>query len=392
MEFSPLTGRIGGQGAAVWGIHFEALRQRAAGREVIVLSVGEPDQAPPARLVAATQAALAARAVGYSPILGERDLRRAIAARMERRSGAGCGAENVAVLPGAQGGLYAVLQCLAGPEDEVIVPEPMYATYEAVVGASGARLVSVPLRPERGFHLDPAELAAAVTGRTRVVWINTPHNPTGAVMTRAEMEAVGGICRRHHLWLVSDEVYEELAFAREHVSAWSLAGAGERRVVVSSLSKSHAAPGFRLGWAVAPEPLVGHLFNLLLCMQYGGPPFVQAGAAAALAEDLPEVAALAADYRRRAARMVQSLAAAPGCRAHPPEGGMFLMLDVRASGLGAEAFARALLEREAVSVLPCDGLGANGAGHLRIGLAAPDDLLAEAARRMVRFAAGLAGR
>ena len=237
------------------------------------------------------------------------------------------------------------------------MPEPAYATYEAVVGASGARMVSVPLDPGRGFHPDLAALSAAVTRHTRAIWINTPHNPTGAVLTVEEIAAIGELCRRHDLWLVCDEVYEDLAFARPHVSPWSLPGLGERTVVVSSLSKSHALPGFRLGWIIGPPELARHLFDLLLCMTYGSPPFIQDGALAALAGDLPEVAALREDYRRRAKLVSGMLKAAPNCRVTEPEGGMFVLFDIARTGLGAPEFAHRLLDREGVAVLPCDGFG-----------------------------------
>ena len=341
-------------------------------------------------MIEATVAALQAGRTGYSAIIGYPALREAIAARVARRTGRPCGPDNIAVVPGAQGGLYCAVQCLAGPGDEIIVPEPIYATYEGVVGASGATLVTVPLRSETGFHPDLDALAAAVTPRTRVIWINTPHNPTGAVFTADEVEAIAALCRRHDLWLLSDEVYEDLAFARPHVSAWSLPDMAERTVVVSSLSKSHALPGFRLGWVVGPPALIRHLFNLLLSMTYGGPAFIQDGALAALTGDLPEVATLREDYRRRAALMTDRLRAAPGCRVVPPEGGMFVLLDVRGTGLTAGEFAPGCSMAEAVAVLPCDGFGPSAAGHLRIALCAPETRLADAGERIVRFARLLA--
>src|SRR5215204_1927478 len=173
-------------------------------------------------------------------------------------------------------------------------------------------MVTVPLRPETGFHPDLDALAAAVTPHTRIIWINSPHNPTGAVFTHDEVEAFAALCRRHDLWLLSDEVYEDLAFARPHVGAWSLPDMAGRTVVVSSLSKSHAIPAFRLGWVVGPPELVRHLGNLLLSMTYGSPSFVQDGALAALRQELPEVAALREDYRARAALLSDLLETAPG--------------------------------------------------------------------------------
>jgi arginine:pyruvate transaminase len=261
-----------------------------------------------------------------------------------------------------------------------------------VIGTTGATMVTVPLIPERGFHPDLDAMAAAITPKTRVLWINSPHNPTGAVFTAGEIAAIAEMARRHDLWLLSDEVYEDLAFARPHVSPWSLPGMAERTVVVSSLSKSHAAPGFRCGWIIGPPALQGHLFNLLLCMTYGSPGFLQEAALAALREELPEVAALREDYRRRGGMMSRLLADAPGCRSVPPEGGMFVLLDIRGTGLGSQDFALGLLESEHVAVLPCDGFGPSAAGHLRIALSQPDARLKEAGERIVRYAQRLAQR
>src|SRR4029077_4007769 len=289
----------------------------------------------------------------------------------------------------AQGGVFSAVQCLAGPGDEIVVAEPIYATYEAVIGASGAQMITFPLRPDTGFHPDLDALARAITPKTRVVWINSPHNPTGAVFTHAEIERIAGLCREHDLWLLSDEVYEDLAFARPHIGAWSLPGMADRTVVVSSLSKSHALPAFRLGWMVGPPELIRHVSNLLLCMTSGSPAFIQDGALAARREDLPEVAALREDYRTRAVMMSQLLAAAPDCHPIPPEGGMFVLLDVRGTGLGAADFARRLLDSERVAVLPCDGFGPSAAGHLRIALSASEARLRDAAGRILRFTRGL---
>lgn len=391
MRFSPLVGRVAGRGAGAWRVHAEASRLREAGEDIISLTVGDPDQEPPAPVIDATIEALRRHRTGYSSMIGYPRVREAIAARVGRRTGRPCGADNVVVTPGAQGGVFCALQCLAGPGDEVIVPEPIYSTYEAVVGASGACLVTVPLRAEQGFHPDLDAIRRAITPRTRVIWINSPHNPTGVVFTADEVAAIAELCRSRDLWLVSDEVYEDLAFARPHISAWSLPDMAERTVVVSSLSKSHAMPGFRFGWIVGPPELSRHLFNLLLCMTYGSPAFIQDGVLPALENDLPEVLRLRQTYRDRAGRLAHMLGEAPGCRVAPPEGGMFVLLDARCTGLGAEEFAYCLLTREHVAVLPCDGFGPSAAGHLRISLTAPDPRLDEAGRRIVRFAQRLAG-
>src|SRR5439155_2843901 len=182
----------------------------------------------------------------------------------------------------------------------------------------GARMVNVPLPAENGFHPDLDSLARAVTPQTRVIWINSPHNPTGAVFTADEIAGIADLCREHDLWLVSDEVYEDLAFARPHVSPWSLPEMAERTIVVSSLSKSHAMAGFRFGWVIGPPALSRHLSDFLLCMYFGSPAFIQDGTLAALNGELPEVAAFRSIYRHPAGPLVRILADAPKCRAIPP--------------------------------------------------------------------------
>jgi arginine:pyruvate transaminase len=390
VRFSPLVDRIAGEETGAWRVHQEGVRRREAGHDVIFLTVGDPDQAAPGAVISATIEALRRNRTGYSPIIGYPQVRAAIAARFERRTGRPCNADNVVLTPGTQGGLFCALNCLVGPGDEVILPEPIYGPYAGVIGASGACIVNVPLRAEKGFHPDLDALARAVTPRTRVIWINSPHNPTGAVFTADEIAGIAEVCRERDLWLVSDEVYEDLAFARPHVSPWSLPDMAERTIVASSLSKSHAMAGFRFGWVIGPPALSRHLFNFLLCMYFGGPAFIQDGALAALDAELPEVSALREAYRHRALLLAEILADAPNCRAIPPEGGMFVLFDVRGSGLGSEDFARELLVREDVALLPCDGFGPSAAGHLRIALTAPEARLEEAGRRIVRFARNLA--
>jgi arginine:pyruvate transaminase len=390
MQFSPMAERLSSDGADAWTVHNEAMRLRATGREVTFLTIGDPDQAAPEVVVEATVSALRRGRKGYSPYAGLPAVRAAIAARIERRTGRPCAHANVIVMPGAQAGVFAALQCVAGAGDEVILPEPVYATYPAVIASTGARMVNVPLDPARGFHPDLAAMERAITARTRAIWINTPHNPTGAVFDSDEMKAIAALCRRHDLWLISDEVYEDMAYARPHVSAWSLADIADRTIVVSSLSKSHAIPGFRFGWVAGPAPLIDRVINLVLCMLFGGPPFIQDGVLPALERDLPDVAALRETYRRRAADFSALLGSAPDCRLTAPEGGMFALLDVRSTGLASLAFARLLLEQEGVAVLPCDAFGPSAAGHVRISLTLPEAELMAAGRKIVAFARRLA--
>jgi arginine:pyruvate transaminase len=389
MRYASLTGRIRGTGADAWAVHDLAKSRRERGDDVILLSIGESDIGTPPAIVDEAIRSLRAGHTRYMPTAGLESLREAIARHVGEHAGTVVASERVVYFPGAQTALFAVCQCILDAGDEVIVPEPSYVTYEAVLGATGARTVNVPLLPERRFHLDPDDVERAVTARTQAVLLTSPHNPTGAVMTRDELIAVGEICRRHDLWLVCDEVYADLTFGVEHASPLSLPGLADRVVSVSSISKSHSMTGWRAGWAIGPVELAEHLTYLTMCMLYGATGFVQDAALYALTTELAEVTELRELYRRRAAAMIDELARAGPLRPWMPEGGMFLMLDVRSTGLSGDAFARRLLDEEDVAVLPGEGFGPSAAGHVRICVTTDEERLREACRRIARLAGEL---
>jgi arginine:pyruvate transaminase len=385
VRYSSLTRRIDVGGAGAWHVHALAGERVAAGEDVIVLSIGDPDFAPPAAVVEAAVAGLRGGRTHYTPTRGDPALLDAIAERASADAGRPVAPERVVFFPGAQAALFAVCLCLLEPGDEVVVPEPAYATYEGLLAATGATTVHVPLHPERGFGLDPAEVEQRVGARTRAVLVNTPHNPTGAAIAADDLERLARTCASRGCWLVSDEVYGALMFERPHASALALAGAEERVAVVSSLSKSHAMTGFRAGWAVVPSELADHLDRLLQSMLFGCPPFVQDAALAALRAGSVESGRMREAYRRRARLVVDALAPLAGVSCRMPDAGMFVLLDVRACGLDADAFAERLLAEAGVSLLPIASFGPSGAGHVRLGLAAPDERLAEACTRIAAF-------
>lgn len=389
MRFSSLVERIGGEGAAAWTIHFHATERLRRGEDVIILSVGDPDFDTPAPIVEAAVQSLRGGRTHYMPIVGEPELREEIARHHTRTSGQKVGAENVAVLAGAQCALFCAALCVLDSGDEIVVPEPMYVTYEAVMGAAGARIVSVPLRADRHFAVDPADIAAAIAPRTRAILINSPNNPTGAMLSRRDWEAVAELCRRHDLWLLSDEVYASLVFEGEHVSPASLPGMAERTVTINSLSKSHAMTGWRVGWAVAPAELVPHIHNLALCMLYGCPGFVQDAALAALRVGDDAVAVMRDVYRVRRDLVHRRLSQVPGLGCHLPAAGMFMMVDIRGTGLSAYRFSEGLLDARGVAVLAGEAFGPSAAGHVRLSLGMPEPQLETACERIVAYARSL---
>lgn len=385
---SPLVERIAGRGAAAWALHQDAMAAKRRGEDVIVMSVGDPDFATPPGIVDAAIAALRAGDTHYTPIVGRPSLRAVVAERHAARTGLEVDPDQVVILAGAQNGLFACALCLTAPGDEVIVPVPMYVTYEATIGAAGARMVPVPCDPAGGFRPDLDRLKSAVTPRTRALFLANPNNPTGVVLSRAELEAIADIARDHDLWVVSDEVYADLVFDGEHLCIAALPQMAERTVTVSSLSKSHAMPGWRTGWAIAPPDLVPHMGNLALCMLYGLPGFVQAAAVEALTGSDVESSRMRERYRSRGEAVVNALAEVGTIRCLKPQAGMFLLIDVRGTGLGSDAFARNLYRDRGVSLLDAAPFGAAD-GFVRLSFSADEAQLAEGCRRIAAFVAGL---
>jgi arginine:pyruvate transaminase len=389
MRYSGLTQRIAGEGAAAWQIHYRALELREKGVDVLLLSVGDPDFDTPRPIVQACIDSLLAGDTHYAAVRGSRELRDSIVSRYRRRSGQTVDVDEVIVMPGAQCAVYSVVQCLLDPGDEVIVAEPMYVTYEGVFGACGAKVVPVAVRPENGFRVDPADVAALITPKTRAILLNSPNNPSGASLPLMIWQELASLCIRYNLWLISDEVYSELLYEGEHISPASLPGMAERTATINSLSKSHAMSGWRVGWVIGPKPLIDHLEHLSLCMLFGIPDFVQKAAQVALDGNLPEVAMMREEYRQRRDLVCASLNASAGLRAVRPDGGMFVMVDVRQTGVCAQRFAERLLEGYGVSVLAGEAFGPSAAGHIRIGLVVDQQKLADACRRIAMCATDL---
>jgi arginine:pyruvate transaminase len=382
MRYSALTQRIAGDGAAAWQIHDRALELREQGVDVLLLSIGDPDFDTPEPIVQAAVASLLAGDTHYPPVRGTQGLRESIARRHHQRSGQGVSAEHVVVFPGAQCAVYSVAQCLLDPGDEVMVAEPMYVTYEGVFGAIGAKVIPVAVRPENGFRVDPLDIAALITPRTRAIVLNSPNNPSGASLPLMIWQEIASLCIRYDLWLISDEVYSDLLYEGRHISPASLPGMAERTATINSLSKSHAMSGWRVGWVIGPKRLADHLEHLSLCMLFGIPEFIQNASQLALDEYLPQVAAMRDEYRQRRDMVCAALNHCPGLRAIKPDGGMFVMVDVRQTGLSAQHFAERLLEGYGVSVLAGEAFGPSAAGHIRIGLVVDQPQLADACRRI----------
>ena len=387
MRYASITDRLENLGSEKWAIHAEARRMKAEGQPVIELTIGEPDVPPDSAMLAEAVRAMHAGRYRYSNGRGEPAVVEALVRKYRKRR-ADVTAENVLCFPGTQTALFAVMLGLVEAGDAVLVGDPLYASYEGVIRSTGAERIAVPLRPENGFHMKAADLEAAITPECRVLLLNTPHNPTGAVLSAEEIAEIGAVCRRHDLWIVCDEVYEQLVFSAAFASPFDNPDLAERTIVVSSISKSHAAPGFRSGWAVGPAEFCTRLLSVSETMLFGGQPFIADMTAYALDNPIATAAIMRQTYRARAARFADALSQAPGLVPLSPEAGMFIVVDVSATGMSGEEFAWALLREEQVAVMPGSSFGEEAEDYVRLSLTVPDDHIDEACRRI----AALAGR
>ena len=387
MRYAPITDCLAGLGSDKWVLNAAAQARRARGLGVINLTIGVPDLPTPPDLIDAAARAMRAGRTGYSNGQGEPVLLDSLSTLYGEKLNRHMSRQRFLCLPGTQTALYFAFMTLCEPGCEVILGDPMYATYEALIRASGATPVPVALRPEAGFRLQAADVARHVTPATRVLFLNTPHNPTGAVLTPPDLAALCDLATRHDFWVISDEVYQDLTHGEARFTSALADPAYEERVIgAASISKSHAAPGFRSGWLCAPEDFCRRALPVSETMLFGSQPFIADMTAEALRPP-PDVArAMAARMARRARLIHGRLDGVAGMRVHRPQAGMFALLDIRALALDSQSFALALLEATGVAVMPGASFGAALEGWLRIALNAPDELTAEACSRIAGFA------
>jgi len=369
-----------------WEVHFDAMTRKQAGEDIIMLSVGDHDFDTPVETVEAAVKYVRGGYHHYTQLPGLPRLRDAMAKLSTRCTGVETTSDEVIATPGGQAALFAAVQATLDPGQHAIVVAPYYATYPGTFRAAGAGFTVVETRAEDGFQPRAADIEKAIEPNTRVILINTPNNPTGAVYSRASLEAIADICRRHDLWLLSDEVYWTIAHG-EHLSPRALPGMAERTLVINSMSKSHGMTGWRIGWLTGPRDLINLLISLNLVSTYGLPDFVSRAAIEALENDWG-VAEIAQIYATRRTAFLDAIRGVNGITVRGSEGGMYVMLDVREIDADDERFAWDFLNTEKVAVMPGSSFGDAAAGCIRISLCQPEEVLHEAAARLRRHIAG----
>jgi aspartate/methionine/tyrosine aminotransferase len=353
----------------------------ATGRSVIHLEIGEPDFDTPANIREAAKRALDRGATHYTPTVGIPELRAAIAADATARKGFAVTPDRVAVVPGGKPVMFFAILALVDEGDEVIYPDPGFPIYESMASYVGGKAVPCPIRQENGFRLDPDELAALVTPRTRLVILNSPANPTGGVSTRDDLERIAAVARRYDFTILADEIYGRILYEGEHVSIASLSGLAERTIVLDGFSKTYAMTGWRLGYAILPEPLVTPFSRLIVNSVSCTNAATQWAGVEALTGPQSSVDQMVAEFKARRDLIVDGLNAIPGITCLRPSGSFYVFPDISATGLTGDELADRLLNEGGVSALAGTAFGQVGQYHLRFSYANSRENITEALRR-----------
>jgi aspartate aminotransferase len=346
------------------------------------LEAGDPDLMTPRHITESTLRWAAASQAGYPPTAGLPELRSAIAHKLSTRNGLQCVPDQIVVTVGATGALYLSLLATIAPDDEVLVPDPGWAGYPAIVAVAGGTLVGYELDPDDGFNLSADAVRAATSERTRAIILNTPNNPTGAVYAKSDLEDVLALAEERDLWIITDECYEDIVFGGEHHSLGALEdGSAPRTLSVFSFSKTYAMTAWRVGYVAAPAEVADAIVRLQSPVVASTSGISQRAALEALTGPQEPVQEMADIYRRRRDLAVQLLDAA-GLDHVQPQGTFYVMLDVRAIADDSAALAIELLRDVGVSTTPGSAFGPRGEGFLRISLACDDDDLREGLSRI----------
>ena len=354
-------------------------------KDVISLGIGEPDFDTPWHVLESTMFALERGATHYTSNYGYLELRKALASYVGKKFGAEYNPENeILVTVGVSEALDLAMRALINPGDEVLYHEPCYVSYRATILLAHGAPVAVETKPENGFRLTRSILEARVTPKTKVLMLNFPNNPTGAIMGDQDLKEIAGFARERDLIVVTDEIYGELTYDSPHTSIVSLPGMRERTLFLHGFSKAWAMTGFRLGYAAGPADLIEAMMKIhqytMLCASSMG----QKAAIEALARPEADVSAMVDEYRRRRNFIVAAFEEM-GIECHRPLGAFYAFPSVAKFKLNSKEFAFALLQEEKVALVPGTAFGACGEGFVRCAYATSMENLKEAMRRIQRF-------
>ena len=359
----------------------------AEGKRIIHLEIGEPDFDTPQNIKEAAVRALNEGYTHYTPSAGLMQARETVAQYISRTRGIEVSPSEVVITPGAKPVMFFAILALIDAGDEVIYPNPAYPIYESVVNFVGGKPVPIHLREENDFRLDPDELRAAVTPRTRMIIINSPHNPTGGILTKEDLEAIAAMAQEHDLWVLSDEIYSRIIYSGEHMSIASLPGMKRRTILLDGFSKTYAMTGWRLGYGVMEEGLAVQLARLMTNCNSCTAAFTQVAGIEGLIGPQEEVERMVEEFRRRREVIVEGLNSIPGMSCRSPQGAFYAFPNITGIGWSCKKLADSLLQEAGVAVLPGTSFGIYGDGYLRLSYANSVDNIREGLERIRGFVA-----
>lgn len=372
MKLSNRVVHITGGGSDGWDVFYKARRMISEGVAVTELTIGEHDIRTDPVILGAMDRSARGGHTGYAMVPGTQELRASVAARIQAQSGVPTTLENIMITPGGQAGLFAAHAATCNEGDRALYIDPYYATYPGTIRGVGAVPVPIQTHAADAFQPRAADISRAAEKGAASLLVNTPNNPTGTVYDRDTLEGIAQVCRTHDLWLISDEVYDTQVWDGTHISPRALPDMAERTLVVGSMSKSHAMTGSRVGWICAPKDVVTHLINLATHTTYGVAGFVQDAAAFALAQGDALEETIAAPFRRRRLIAKDILESQSTVGLIPAQGAMYIMLDIRATGMSGEDFANSLLDTHHIAVMPGESFGQAAKGHIRVAMTVED--------------------
>jgi aspartate/methionine/tyrosine aminotransferase len=380
MRLSERISRLGTETAFEVLVRARALE--AQGHNVVHLEIGEPDFDTPLHIADAAVAALKSGATHYGPSAGLPDLRDAIALESTRRRGVQATPEMVVVTPGAKPILFFTILALVDPGDEVLYPNPGFPIYESMIRYIGGVPVPVRLLEDDGFTLDVDQLCDEVGSKTRLIILNSPHNPTGGVIPDAGLRAIAGVAAKHGIPVLADEIYSRILYEGEHRSIAAMPGMEPLAIVLDGFSKTYAMTGWRLGYGIMPAPVAQIIAKLQTNSTSCTATFTQIAGAAALRGDQSPVDRMVAEFRRRRDAIVEGLRAVPGISCACPSGAFYVFPNITGTGYSARTLADRLLEEAGVACLAGTAFGELGEGHLRLSYANSLENIEEALRRI----------
>ena len=357
------------------------------GKKILSLAIGEPDFPTPAHIVEAAKKALDDGFTKYTAAPGIRELREAIAEKSHEENGIPAKAENVIVAP-TKHTLFTTFMALLESGDEALIPDPGWVSYAPMVTLAGAKPVPIRAADEDGFVPSTETVGDAITPRTRLVVLNSPSNPAGSVYTRAQMRGLADLASDHDLTVVSDEIYEKILYEGEHVSPASLEGMFDRTVTVNGFSKTYSMTGWRLGWLVAPTPMVRQIVKVQEHTITCATSFAQKAGVAALRGPTAPLKAMVDEFRTRRDIVLRELKKIDRLSTDRPSGAFYVFPRVEI-GIDSATLAERLLQEANVAVTPGSAFGEAGEGHLRLSYAASRETIVESIRRITDVLKGI---